>query len=178
MGLDMLLYKFKRPPIIGEEPLMTHERFNDLYCNSPDGYEEVGYWRKANAIHRFFVDAVQDGEDDCGWHNEVTPEVLKDLRDRCKRIIESTVVTNPNIVKGMHFDFSSESWQEVMEDSEVTANAEVCSRELPTQGGFFFGDLGYDDWYLDHIGYTYELCKRLLKETDFESEMLLYISSW
>jgi len=26
--------------------------------------EEVGYWRKANAIHGWFVDHVQDGEDD------------------------------------------------------------------------------------------------------------------
>ena len=27
--------------------------------------EEVGYWRKANAIHKWFVDNVQDGNDDC-----------------------------------------------------------------------------------------------------------------
>ena len=27
--------------------------------------EEVGYWRKANAIHRWFVENVQKGEDDC-----------------------------------------------------------------------------------------------------------------
>lgn len=25
----------------------------------------VGYWRKANAIHRWFVDNVQDGVDNC-----------------------------------------------------------------------------------------------------------------
>lgn len=27
--------------------------------------EEVGYWRKANAIHGWFVDNVQKGNDDC-----------------------------------------------------------------------------------------------------------------
>src|SRR5210317_2053350 len=27
--------------------------------------EEVGYWRKANHIHKWFVDNCQDGEDDC-----------------------------------------------------------------------------------------------------------------
>ena len=27
--------------------------------------EEAGYWRKANAIHRWFVENVQKGEDDC-----------------------------------------------------------------------------------------------------------------
>ena len=26
----------------------------------------VAYWRKANAIHKWFVDHVQDGVDDCG----------------------------------------------------------------------------------------------------------------
>ena len=27
--------------------------------------ESVGYWRKANHIHKWFVDNVQNGEDDC-----------------------------------------------------------------------------------------------------------------
>jgi hypothetical protein len=27
--------------------------------------EEIAYWRKANAIHRWFVEHVQDGVDDC-----------------------------------------------------------------------------------------------------------------
>lgn len=27
--------------------------------------EQVGYWRKANQIHQWFVDNVQDGVDDC-----------------------------------------------------------------------------------------------------------------
>lgn len=28
-------------------------------------WKEIGYWRKANHIHKWFVDCVQDGEDDC-----------------------------------------------------------------------------------------------------------------
>jgi len=28
----------------------------------------VGYWRKANAIHKWFVDNVQNGEDECRPH--------------------------------------------------------------------------------------------------------------
>lgn len=27
--------------------------------------EDIGYWRKANAIHRWFVENVQDGQDNC-----------------------------------------------------------------------------------------------------------------
>ena len=40
--------------------------------------EEVGYWRKANAIHSWFVKNVQNGNDDCGeyW---VDIDTLKEL---------------------------------------------------------------------------------------------------
>ena len=47
---------------------------------------EYAYWRKANQIHRWFVDTVQDGEDDCGYY-EVTSEQLMDLTDLCKQVL-------------------------------------------------------------------------------------------
>jgi hypothetical protein len=40
--------------------------------------EEI-YWRKSNAIHKWFVDNVQDGEDDCGDYF-VSREQLEELR--------------------------------------------------------------------------------------------------
>lgn len=48
---------------------------------------EVAYWRKANAIHQWFVDNVQNGEDDCDSY-PVTREQLQDLLDKCKRVLE------------------------------------------------------------------------------------------
>lgn len=45
------------------------------------------YWRKANAIHGWFVENVQDGEDDCKEY-EVDREQLETLRDLCKDILE------------------------------------------------------------------------------------------
>lgn len=45
----------------------------------------VFYWRKANAIHRWFVDHVQDGRDEC-QHSIVHPEVLLGLVDICEQI--------------------------------------------------------------------------------------------
>lgn len=41
---------------------------------------EVGYWRKSNQIHKWFVDNVQNGEDDCGTY-EVSMEKLQELLD-------------------------------------------------------------------------------------------------
>jgi len=42
-------------------------------------YEEVAYWRKANMVHKWFVEHVQDGEDDCDIHRELTRQDLLDL---------------------------------------------------------------------------------------------------
>lgn len=39
---------------------------------------EAMYWRKSNAIHKWFVDNVQNGEDDCGDY-EVSREQLMEL---------------------------------------------------------------------------------------------------
>lgn len=48
----------------------------------------VGYWRKANAIHQWFVENVQEGVDDCG-HYYVKLEQLAELRDICQRILDA-----------------------------------------------------------------------------------------
>jgi hypothetical protein len=45
--------------------------------------EEAGYWRKANQIHRWFVQNVQGGEDDCGDYY-VERNQLQELLDLCK----------------------------------------------------------------------------------------------
>jgi hypothetical protein len=43
----------------------------------------AGYWRKANQIHKWFVDNVQNGEDDCGEYY-VSHEKLKMLLELAK----------------------------------------------------------------------------------------------
>jgi hypothetical protein len=45
--------------------------------------EEVGYWRKANQIHDWFVKNVQDGVDDCR-NSFVSREKLQELLDICR----------------------------------------------------------------------------------------------
>ena len=48
--------------------------------------EEVGYWRKANHIHNWFVQNVQDGVDDCK-QADVYREHLQDLLEACNRVM-------------------------------------------------------------------------------------------
>jgi hypothetical protein len=47
--------------------------------------EEAGYWRKANQIHRWFVENVQNGVDNCGDYY-VDSEKLAELLELCKRV--------------------------------------------------------------------------------------------
>jgi hypothetical protein len=46
----------------------------------------VAYWRKANAIHDWFVRNCQDGRDEC-QEAHVTREQLQELIELCKQII-------------------------------------------------------------------------------------------
>lgn len=46
---------------------------------------ETMYWRKANAIHKWFVDNVQNGVDDCGEY-PVSVEQLRTLADLCEKV--------------------------------------------------------------------------------------------
>lgn len=46
---------------------------------------DAGYWRKANMIHQWFVENVQDNEDDCRIYH-VSRESLKTLYNLCCEI--------------------------------------------------------------------------------------------
>jgi hypothetical protein len=45
--------------------------------------EELGYWRKANQIHNWFVENVQNGIDEC-QESYVSREQLQSLLDICR----------------------------------------------------------------------------------------------
>jgi hypothetical protein len=63
------------------------KRFNGASLVVKEISLEAMYWRKANAIHGWFVENVQDDEDDCKEY-EVDREQLETLRDLCKDILE------------------------------------------------------------------------------------------
>ena len=55
--------------------------------------DQIVSWRKANAIHKWFVDNVQDGVDDCGDY-KVTKEQLIELHNVC-----NDVLADPNLAE-------------------------------------------------------------------------------
>ena len=47
---------------------------------------EAMYWRKANAIHNWFVREEQEGVDNCAEYS-VSTEALAELRDICNKVL-------------------------------------------------------------------------------------------
>ena len=139
-------------------------------------YEEVAYWRKANAIHKWFVENVQDGEDDCLYHREIMRDDLEKLMKACKKILDKTKLVNGKVINGS--SLVNGEWVPNIEDGLIVDKPEICDEVLPSESGFFFGSTDYDQYYYEDIEYTYDVCKKLLKETDFAKECLYYVSSW
>ena len=57
---------------------------NDIYGVSVS--VNCAYWRKANQIHKWFVDNVQDGNDNCGEYY-VSHDQLKELLTTCRQAL-------------------------------------------------------------------------------------------
>ena len=138
--------------------------------------EEIGYWRKANQIHNWFVKNVQDGEDDCHYHNEVTKEVLEELLAICQKVLDSCEMIEGQICVG--YTFKNGEMVPTMDYGKCIKDPSVAMELLPTTSGFFFGGTDYDEYYLEDIKHTIEICKNALETTDFETQQISYRSSW
>lgn len=138
--------------------------------------EQVGYWRKANQIHNFFIKSVQDGEDDCEYHHECTKEILEDLLNRCYKVLTGSVMVLGQVKNGQQR--INGEWVDCMESGKVIINPEVAEELLPSTSGFFFGSTDYDEYYLQDIKDTIDIIENVLKTTDFKTQMLFYVSSW
>lgn len=156
------------------------EFYKPFYSTNKYGYghimEEVGYWRKANQIHNFFVENVQDGEDDCSYHNECTKEILEDLLDKCYKVLTGSIMMIGQVKNGQQY--VDGEWVDCIEPGKVIINPEVAEELLPSCRGFFFGSTEYDEYYMQDIEYTIKIIKNVLATTDFETQMLAYCSSW
>ena len=115
--------------------------------------EEFGYWRKANQIHKWFVDNVQDGQDDCKPYY-VSKDKLKELLDTCNKVI-------------------------TYRDKPLSKEVEqALDSLLPTQSGFFFGGLEYDEWYFDQIQDTIDILNQVDFSEDEYPVSYYYEASW
>jgi len=75
--------------------------------------EEVGYWRKANHIHSWFVENIQKGIDEC-QESYVSLERLTELRDLCKNVVKykNDEFNDDNLPTSSGFFFGSTEYDE------------------------------------------------------------------
>lgn len=133
----------------------------------------VMYWRKANAIHKWFVTNCQEGIDDCR-DADVSRKQLAELRDTCQKVIDRVEVVPGDIHIGTSWRNGARS--ESYEPGGVIANPDVAAALLPTTDGFFFGGGGYDQYYLLSLRETIDAINRALRLDD--EWIFEYHSSW
>lgn len=185
MGLDMYLtakrhvsgYSFYEPKeqAIYAELVETLGVGDNVDPETPSGQVElcVAYWRKANAIHAWFVREVQDGVDECQT-SFVPREKLVELRDLCLKVLGASQLEPGSVVTGIVFK-KGQAIEETTE-GKVVANPAVAQEHLPTQSGFFFGNTDYDEWYVHDLEDTVKQLDRALELHD--EWQFYYNASW
>lgn len=136
--------------------------------------EEVAYWRKANAIHRWFVANVQDGKDDCEEYY-VSREKLQELKTACDKVLAASKMKPSKVENG--YIITSAGRTPILEDGEVITDPQIAETVLPTQAGFFFGPTNYDQYYIAGIQATSDILAELLSEPDTSGDFY-YRASW
>lgn len=169
MGLDMYLeirkseYRSKYSKDKGSRLKLEYPKditefipdLTDLRISRQTNYE-VGYWRKANQIHNWFMqncaerDEYDNPIDDCR-PIEITVDKLEALLDTCKKVL---------------------------------ADHSLADSLLPTTDGFFFGSTEYDDYYFGELEQTVEIIEPVLKFAKHKLEIkdyaweVYYQASW
>ena len=99
----------------------------------------VAYWRKANAIHQWFVDNCQDGTDDCR-PAYVSREQLEELLNLAKQVKADPSLASELLPTSSGFFFGSTEYDEYyMQDIDNTI--EQLEQVLTTTS---------NDWYFEY----------------------------
>ena len=113
----------------------------------------LGYWRKAWPIHRWLVENVQNGNDDCGEYR-VQDDVLRELLSNCIAVLSAR--EDPEIAHDTAWAYipPSDNYE-----SEILQNQEE------------------EEYYYYHIQRTATILTHLLT-SKFEDYDFYYSSSW
>jgi hypothetical protein len=112
----------------------------------------VGYWRKANQIHGWFVREVQGGEDNCESY-PVSREKLVELLDTVRKVL----------------------------DGDKSVARELLPVTSGFFFGNYDEDDGYDEWYYEHLKHTETMLSDILDAVPEEQHLeydFYYQSSW
>jgi hypothetical protein len=180
MGLDMYLYKktyvqnWEHTPDERKHVItvkMGGKKRKDIKPERiSEITESVGYWRKFNALHNWFVQKLADGVDDCK-ELYVDRNAMKELLETLEKV-KSVLDNSPKKKIQVHTGW--DNGKKTYEEGEAYDTDEV-EELLPTAEGFFFGGTDYDEWYYNNVSETIKTFKELLEE---EGGDYYYQASW
>lgn len=149
MGLDMYLYK---KTYVQNWEHQTPEQRHTISVKLGDNeredikperiayiVEQIGYWRKFNALHGWFVENCAQGDDEC-QEIEVRAHDLKVLLETLKEVSKA-----------------------IKENDHKT-----IAMLFPPVAGFFFGSTEIDQYYKEQVNETIAIIEEAINEGEHE----------
>jgi hypothetical protein len=161
----------------------------DMYLGvrTEDGITEVGYWRKANAVHGWFVRECADGVDEC-QEIPVSKIKLLELQAQClialmkKQENEVPTGESPKSSKSVPVD-GEQLGEWLAKEMEMETTIAVMEREfedtsdpLRPTAGFFFGGTAKDEYYYADLAQTAQIIAEAV--TKYPDGEFIYQASW
>lgn len=109
--------------LFGLDKYISKDMFSGLTIGFP-----VGYWRKSNQIHNWFVAFVQDGIDDCKKYI-VYRDKIEQLRDTCMEVLADNSKAEELLPNAEGFFFGSQEYDEYY-FGDLQATVEMLDRAL------------------------------------------------
>jgi hypothetical protein len=131
--------------------------------------EEVGFWRKFNALHGWFVNECGGGKDECQVIHVDTYD-LKKLLELLNEV--STLLKNSKKVVKVLQDWKGNDY-----NVEVYENEDEIENLIPPTPGSFFGSTQVDEWFKKDVEETITLLEDLLSEDNYDCSYY-YQASW
>ena len=158
----------------------------DMYLgarNKTGEYQEIGYWRKVNSVHGWFVRECADGVDEC-QEIFVSREDLLKLRSDCNNALANRENAVPNnednvVIKqpiGSGQDLAQFIMENMKKEQEKIGTTLVSDDPLQPTAGFFFGSLEKDEWYYNDLMETIDIIDKALSLND--GWEIIYQASW
>lgn len=125
MGLDMYLTAKRYIYTFGDDDKALRDVLEQLKVNDMTIKKlsyEAGYWRKANQIHKWFVDNVQGGNDNCGEYL-VTTEELERLLELVNEVLQNKDKADELLPTHDGFFFGDISYDESYFDDLINTKA-------------------------------------------------------
>jgi hypothetical protein len=140
--------------VAGLEPFIGRESKSVMLRRADDRFVvmlQVAYWRKANSIHRWFVEKIQDGVDECEPSRPITATELQELVAACEKGLAAF----------------------------AAGDVKLAGDTVSPMSGFFFGSTEVNSYWADDLSTTIAKIKPLLALLNEHPGIdVFYRSSW